>query len=121
MLRRGELSTPGRDLAAREAEERGGSGRQSPQACPRKERGERLPRRCVWRRGSEAQEWNAPVCRGTRGDTRACGNFWGVCLENRNACVRCVCGEARVGGVSAWGGAWVVEVHACGVRECRRV
>lgn len=24
--------------------------------------------------------------------------FGGVCLENRNACMRCVCGEARVGG-----------------------
>ena len=74
VLRRGELSAPGRDLAAREAEEQGGSGRQSPLARPGKERGERLPRRCLWRRGSEAQEWKAPARGGTRGDTRACGN-----------------------------------------------
>lgn len=39
-------------------------------------------------------------------DTRACGNFGGVCLENCNACVRRVRGEARVGGECMGGSGW---------------
>lgn len=108
VLRRGELSAPGRDLTAREAEERGGSGRQSPQARPRPARERREGR------GSLGGACGDEVLRrrsGTRlcaeglgGDTRACGNFWGVCLENCNACVRRVRGEARVGGECMGGG-----------------